>query len=89
MQDGMQNRPSVFVQLASSSDAERIFSSMNDSLLSYHGRSGALFRGTRLALVPECRPQPPWNLAGLVAAEGHPWGTLRCAPLPRKLQQGP
>ena len=35
-QDGTQDRPYVFVQLASSSDAERVFSTMNGS---YHGRS--------------------------------------------------
>ena len=52
MQDGTQNRPSVFVQLASSSDAERIFSSMNDSLLSYHGRSG----GTCPIMTTLCMP---------------------------------
>ena len=35
-QDGSQDRPCMFVQLASSSDSERIFSTMNDI---YHGRS--------------------------------------------------
>ena len=35
-QDGSQDRPYMFVQLASSSDSERIFSTMNDI---YHGRS--------------------------------------------------
>ena len=44
-QDGTQDRPNVFVQLASSSDAERVFSTMNDS---YHGRSW----GTCLRLCP-------------------------------------
>ena len=38
----------------------------------------ALFRGTRLALVPECRPRP-LPKSGSVAAEGRSWGTLRCA----------
>ena len=46
------------------------------------GPGGALFRGTHLALVPECRPQPPQDPAGLVAAEGCSWRPLRCAPLP-------
>ena len=45
MQDGTQDRPNVFVQLVSSSDAERIFSAMNDI---YRGRSG----GTCLQLCP-------------------------------------
>ena len=51
MQDGTQNRPSVFVQLASSSDAERVFSTMNDT---YHGRSW----GTCL---PYVHPVPSFN----------------------------
>ena len=37
MQDGTQDRPNIFVQLASSSDAEHIFSVMKDS---YRGHSG-------------------------------------------------
>ena len=44
-QDGTQDRPYTFVQLASSSDAERIFSVMNDIS---HGRSG----GTCLRFRP-------------------------------------
>ena len=35
-QDGTQDQPCIFVQLASSSDAERVFSTMNDI---YHGCS--------------------------------------------------
>ena len=34
--DATQDQPCLFVQLASSSDAERVFSMMNDI---YHGRS--------------------------------------------------
>ena len=34
--DATPDQPCLFVQLASSSDAERVFSTMNDS---YHGRS--------------------------------------------------
>ena len=45
MQDGTQDRLNVSVQLASSSDAERIFSVMNDIS---HGRSG----GTCLRFRP-------------------------------------
>ena len=50
--------------------------------LAESARRLALFRGTRLALAHECRPRPPWNLAGSVAAEGHPEGTLCCTLLP-------
>ena len=50
--DATQDQPCLFVQLASSSDAERIFSSMNDSLLSYHGRSG----GTCPIMTTLCMP---------------------------------
>ena len=53
--DATQDQPCLFVQLASSSDAERVFSTMNDI---YHGRSW----GTCL---PYVHPWPSFALRAL------------------------
>ena len=59
MHDGTQDRLNVSVQLASSSDAERIFSVMNDIS---HGRSG----GMCLRFRPPCALHLPCSAALLV-----------------------